>query len=90
MMLFLSLFTTISAMGVKCQRHINSSTVCSDDSKQQMPTVAGKSLKTYCLNNKRTPQKNPAKFYTNKKYNNDHNHFHGVANSIRCLHKSAD
>jgi len=52
-MLFLLLFTTISAMGEKCQRHVNSSTVCSDGSKQQIPIVAGKSLKTDCLNQKK-------------------------------------
>jgi len=48
-MLFPLLFTTISAMGKKCQRHVNSFTVCSDGSKQQMPIVARKSLNTYCL-----------------------------------------
>jgi hypothetical protein len=59
-MLFLLLFTTISAMGERCQRHDSSSTVCSDGSKQQIPIVAGKSLKPYWL------KKIPVKYYTNK------------------------
>jgi selenophosphate synthase len=41
--------------------------VCSDGSKQQMPIVAGKSLKTYCFNNKRIKTKTSlVKFYSNK------------------------